>query len=144
MAFGKPRRRPADEDQRVLPLINVVFLLLIFFMVAGQLSKTDAVKVEPPVSDSEKEAAEPPLQILITADGRIVLGGAEIAPDALSSKLGTILNANGGTTPNAQGGTVHVKADGAVDAVTVITVLDRIKAAGATKVNLLTTARQEP
>lgn len=141
MAFGKPRRRPADEDQRILPLINVVFLLLVFFMVAGQLTKTDAVKIEPPLSDSKKEVAEPPLQILIAADGRIVLGGTVIAPEALSGKLSTLLNAHGGT---AHGGTVHVKADGAVDAVTVIAVLDRIKAAGATQVNLLTTARREP
>lgn len=141
MAFGKPRRRPADEDQRILPLINVVFLLLVFFMVAGQLTMTDAVKIEPPLSDSKKEVAEPPLQILIAADGRIVLGGTVIAPEALSGKLSTLLNAHGGT---AHGGTVHVKADGAVDAVTVIAVLDRIKAAGATQVNLLTTARREP
>jgi biopolymer transport protein ExbD len=140
MAFGKPRRSPADEDQRILPLINVVFLLLVFFMVAGQLTKSDAVKIEPPLSDSKKEVAEPPLQILIAADGRIVLGGTVIALEALSGKLSTLLNARGGT---AHGGTVHVKADGAVDAVTVIAVLDRIKAAGATQVNLLTTARRE-
>jgi biopolymer transport protein ExbD len=136
MAFGKPRRRPADEDQRVLPLINVVFLLLIFFMVAGQLSKTDAVKIEPPLSDSKKEAAEPPLQILITSDGRIVLGGKETTLDALSGELGAMRDEHGGT--------VHVKADGAVDAVAVIAVLNRIKAAGATKVNLLTSARKAP
>jgi biopolymer transport protein ExbD len=117
-----------------------VFLLLVFFMVAGQLTKTDAVKIEPPLSDSKKEVAEPPLQILIAADGRIVLGGTVIALEALSGKLSTLLNARGGT---AHGGTVHVKADGAVDAVTVIAVLDRIKAAGATQVNLLTTARRE-
>ncbi|MEX0693413.1 MAG: biopolymer transporter ExbD [Rhodospirillales bacterium] len=136
MAFGKPRRRPSDEDQRILPLINVVFLLLIFFMVAGQLSKTDRIRIDPPVSDSKKEAAEPPLQILIAPDGRIVLGGEDIALDALSGKLRQMSDTHAGT--------VHVKADGAVDAVTVIGVLDRIKAGGATKVNLLTSARKGP
>jgi len=133
MAFGKPRRRHADEDQRIMPLINVVFLLLIFFMVAGQLSKTDPVKIEPPVSESEKKPGERLVQLLITSDGRSLLNGADVPVDALQGALADVLGTGAAKT-------VHVKADGNADARHVIAVLDRIKAAGAEKVKLLTSA----
>jgi biopolymer transport protein ExbD len=37
-----------DSDDNLIPLINVVFLMLIFFMVAGQIQKSDAIKLQPP------------------------------------------------------------------------------------------------
>ena len=47
---GKSRPRPG-EDERILPLINVVFLLLIFFMLAGRLAVSDpfAADVSPAI-----------------------------------------------------------------------------------------------
>ncbi|MBO6519755.1 MAG: biopolymer transporter ExbD [Rhodospirillales bacterium] len=137
MAFGKPLRRRPDEDQRIMPLINVVFLLLIFFMVAGQLSKTDPVTIDPPVSESETEPDARRLRLLITADGRVLLRGEDTAIDDLPRMLADAL---------AEGAhkTVHVKADGDADVQHVIAILDRIKAAGAEKVKLLTSARRGP
>ena len=40
-----PQRRPYES---VVPLINVVFLLLIFFLLAGTLQPTDDVDVDLP------------------------------------------------------------------------------------------------
>ena len=51
MRFEPPR--PRNEDERILPLINVVFLLLIFFMLAGRLSASDPFQVEPPRSSAD-------------------------------------------------------------------------------------------
>jgi len=48
-----PERRPDPTEERVLPLINVVFLLLIFFMLAGSLSVTEPFDIEPPASQSQ-------------------------------------------------------------------------------------------
>ena len=39
--FRSQPRSGRSEDDRILPLINVVFLLLIFFMLAGKLSASD-------------------------------------------------------------------------------------------------------
>ena len=47
--------RALDSDAGILPLINVVFLLLIFFMIAGQLAEQAPFEVEPPASDAEAE-----------------------------------------------------------------------------------------
>ncbi len=134
MAFGKPARRRLDNDQRIMPLINVVFLLLIFFMVAGQLSKTDPVKIKPPVSDSESEAGEPLVQLLVTAEGRLLLAGTDVAADELLHRVRSMLDGR-------RDRTVHVKADGAADAAAIIGLLEKIKAAGAERVKLLTSVR---
>jgi len=63
-----------DGDASVLPLINVVFLLLVFFMVAGRLSGGDPFEVTPPESGTEGPAATAPMRVLLAADGRLALG----------------------------------------------------------------------
>lgn len=40
-----------DDDINMAPMIDMVFLLLIFFMVASQMTKIDRIEVELPVAD---------------------------------------------------------------------------------------------
>lgn len=51
------QRTPFDSDQAVLPLINVVLLLLVFFMVAGSLRQLSAFEVRPPTVDTLNQTA---------------------------------------------------------------------------------------
>lgn len=64
-----------NGDERILPLINVVFLLLIFFMLAGRLSTPDPLAIEPPASASEALPPAPGIEVLAAADGRLALDG---------------------------------------------------------------------
>src|SRR3546814_17522588 len=89
------RRRTSkfDGEGSILPLINVVFLLLIFFMLVGRLTQAAPFTVTPPVSQ-QAEAAEPPAAeapreaaILIAADGRLALNGRTLEPLALKTEL---------------------------------------------------------
>ncbi|GGO84127.1 hypothetical protein GCM10011348_29650 [Marinobacterium nitratireducens] len=67
------------SDDNLIPLINVVFLMLIFFMVAGQISRSDAVRIVPPASISDKRtAAENPVEVLI-ADAQLYLDNEAVA-----------------------------------------------------------------
>uniref|UniRef100_UPI0025882095 ExbD/TolR family protein n=1 Tax=Alcanivorax sp. TaxID=1872427 RepID=UPI0025882095 len=62
-------RRPPLEP--VLPLINVVFLLLIFFMLAGQLAKRPTVAVDTPVSQvANGQEAREKLLLVLKPDGQ--------------------------------------------------------------------------
>ena len=62
-------RRPPLEP--VLPLINVVFLLLIFFMLAGQLAKRPTVSVDTPVSQvANGKEAQKKLLLVLRSDGQ--------------------------------------------------------------------------
>ncbi|WP_348680098.1 ExbD/TolR family protein [Alcanivorax profundi] len=69
MIMETSSRRPPLEP--VLPLINVVFLLLIFFMLAGQLAKRPTVSVETPVSQSANgQEARDKLMLILKPDGQ--------------------------------------------------------------------------
>lgn len=82
---------PADSEENVLPLINIVFLLLIFFLIAGAMTIPDLFPVEPPVSDSETPAAPVETIVLIGADGQISLQNELIAADQLSALARAII-----------------------------------------------------
>ena len=62
----------------LVPLINIVFLLLIFFMLSGTLAKTDLFEVNPPKSNTSSSAEAPELVILISDDSKIALDNQPI------------------------------------------------------------------
>lgn len=127
--FRRPRRKP-NEDDRILPLINVVFLLLIFFMVTGRLTAADPFPIEPPRSASDGAPAEGHL-IAIGADGQLALDGAVMDEAALLEALGTILS----RVANAE---IRIKADGGGEAVELVALLARLRGIGAEEVTLMT------
>lgn len=130
MHFSRQRHRH-DEDERILPLTNVVFLLLIFFMLVGHLSNPDAFAIRPPHSASETPANSAGLLVQINADGLIALEGEPVSPAALKSGIRDYLERH----PD---GMVRIKADGLTDASRVIAVMSVLREAGVERVHLLT------
>lgn len=124
-----PRRAPS-EDQRVLPLINVVFLLLIFFMLAGQLASADPFRIEPPQSRSEGTGAAAELTVLVGAQGQLALDGEEMSAEALQAAVADRLAADPGSR-------LRLKADRAAEATQVVAVMERLRAAGVARLKLL-------
>ena len=77
-ATAKPR-----GDDNLIPMINIIFLLLIFFMVAGQITLNADVTL--PTSASETEVAPSPLMITLQADGVLRIDGETVGtPDLMS------------------------------------------------------------
>ena len=61
------------------PLIDVVFLLLIFFMVSTTFDTTSQLKIQLPEAEQEESAAPPrKLNLLIDAEGRFYLNSREL------------------------------------------------------------------
>jgi biopolymer transport protein ExbD len=131
MHLTKPPPRPQPDS--LLPLINVVFLLLIFFMLMGALNAVDLFDIEPPTSASASETTLDKSVVLVGADGRLAYLDGELDDDALTQTVGDILKAK----PNTL---FRLKADGAAPAARVIEVMELLKAAGAERVLLLTLA----
>jgi biopolymer transport protein ExbD len=123
-----------DGEEGVIPLINIVFLLLIFFMLAGTLSATDLFEVAPPESASEEAVGEPEMVVLMAADGRLALDGQDVDEAGLRQRVAAKLAAD----PDMR---VRLKADGATEAERVITVMEMLRAAGVTELTLLAAAR---
>ncbi|UAW99773.1 biopolymer transporter ExbD [Halopseudomonas nanhaiensis] len=82
-----PRRGKASPDDNLIPLINIVFLLLIFFMVAGQIAPQQDTTVNPPESASEKPLEPAVLELSLTAAGDLRSEGMDLDEVALQSRI---------------------------------------------------------
>lgn len=73
----KFQRHQADEiNVNLTPLIDVVFLLLIFFMVSTTFTRETQLEVDLPQADNTTEvSAERPVEVVITAEGEYRVNG---------------------------------------------------------------------
>lgn len=71
---------PRKKRDSTIPLINVVFLMLVFFLIAG----TVAPPLDPSlnlVQTKDLEGREPPDALVLHADGRLSYRGSAASPD---------------------------------------------------------------
>lgn len=129
-ALVRPVERRPDEA-RILPLINVVFLLLIFVMVSSSLTNNDPFNTVPPESSSESGVEPARSLLVIAADGRLALNGEELNLDVVSERLAAMAKTK--ADPRIQ-----VQADGESDSTRVIGVLSRLRDIGIPRVTLIT------
>ncbi|HEY7883453.1 MAG TPA: biopolymer transporter ExbD [Cellvibrionaceae bacterium] len=125
-------RRPDQSEERILPLINVVFLLLIFFMIAGTLSVTEPFDIKPTHSDTEAQVATDTLRILLGHQGQLALQEKTVTEVFLLTEVGKKIASNPSTR-------VQLKADGRVAGNKVVQLMERLREAGVEKLQLLTT-----
>lgn len=124
---GARARRTRGLDDALLPLINVVFLLMVFFLMAGRLGGPMPGDADPR-SQAEPQALDAaPLQLELRAGGRVALGGLEF-PDG---ELGVRSLA-------WRGQAVDLRASGDAPADRVLRLLGALRQAGVGEVRLLT------
>ncbi len=129
MNFRRPRER--QELVQLTALIDCVFILLVFFMLAGSIRPTDAFPVEVAASRAQVFGDEREAVILIRPDGAVALGDrAMTRPDLLAS-IAALVKAR----PDAL---VQMKADGDTDADLVIGLMEDLREAGVGYLVLLT------
>jgi biopolymer transport protein ExbD len=80
-----------EPDVNLTPLIDVVFLLLIFFMVSTSFVKQSQITIRLPEAESTAMVEEPPEQIdiMITEQGTYLVNGREL----INNRPETIRNA---------------------------------------------------
>lgn len=138
MQFRRGARRP-DAEAGILPLINVVFLLLIFFMLAGRLTLAAPFSVAPPLSREagapERPGPQAPREavVLVAADGRLALNGRPLESGALTAAVAAQLAAQPALP-------VSLKADGNAEAVAVVAVMEALRDAGVRRLQLFAQA----
>lgn len=131
MRFANPQPRKRNDDEGILPLTNVIFLLIIFFMLVGSLANPDALAIQPPRSTSEAAAGNVGLLVQISTDGVIVVNETVVDGDQLETTVGDFLLQH----PNAP---IQLKADGLTNASRVIAVMAELRDAGVEHIRLLT------
>ena len=117
---------PVQEP--MLPLINIVFLLLIFFMIAGSLQKLGPFEVDPPASQTAEGLPEDTIVLWFSNTGEIGIDDLTGGLDRLSS----MLPADYIRRP------VEIRADREVEGARVVRLLARLQELGIEKVQLMT------
>jgi biopolymer transport protein ExbD len=91
------RRHEPPEDFQMAPMIDMVFLLLVFFMCVSTLAQADrGPVVELPKSAESKvpEDLQDRATISVEADGSVLIGKTKVEPAELSRRLKTTLADN--------------------------------------------------
>lgn len=135
MRISSTKPRSIDSEAGVLPLINIVFLLLIFFMLVGQLSASDPLAVEPPESLSETLPEEQTLTLFISEEGIMMLEDTEVTLEQLEEEIS-------GRFAQQESAGLEIKADSALESTQFVQVMSRLRQAGVEQVTLLTNSRR--
>ena len=124
------RYRPLAEIN-VTPLVDVMLVLLIIFMVTAPML-TSGVPIELPDSKGQQlQTNKEPVTISVDKSGKVFIQETEIKLDELGPKLKAIAK-------NGVEEQVFIRGDKGIDYGTVMRVMGRVKAAGFTKVSLVT------
>lgn len=75
-----PVARRERSTAWVLQFINIVFLMLLFFMVNGTISTPLPAGVEPPVSILSEAANPPEFALFVSRDGTLTYRGQTVSP----------------------------------------------------------------
>lgn len=76
MRLARPPRRTPPET--IIPLIDVVFFLLVFFMLIGRMDATAPFEVTPAVATTGSDMPGGGVTLSVAADGALALDGREL------------------------------------------------------------------
>ena len=130
------RRRGGTSDLDISPLIDVVFILLIFFMVSTTFVKDMQVELERPSASSGTPASTKALRIYIDNQATFYVDEAPVHPWMLQSRVRDHLR-------NNAEGTVLVVTDQGVPAAKLIEAVDACRLAGAKDVGVITDREEQ-
>jgi len=127
----KRRPRPAPQET-IVSLIDVVFFLLVFFMLVGRMDATAPFDIMPPVSTTGESLPKGGTTIAIAADGRMALDGAPVSQESLLASITQTLAAD----PALR---VRINAHGAARLTNLLPLVTALEQAGVRDVVLVVT-----
>jgi len=129
--------RNAEEDVNInlTPLIDVVFLLLIFFMVSTTFDTTSQLKINLPEANQDQVAAPPQkLNLMIDAKGNFFLNSRELTNNKSATlKVALERTMAGNRLP------IVIQSDADSPVQSLVTAMDVVSQLGLTQVSIATT-----
>ena len=98
------RKKSKKIELNLIPLINIVFLLLIFFITVGKIDNSKHFDVKPPSSSLNQIKSDKVSQITLVADNKIYLGTKLLSKEIIRDELKLLLSNN----PNIE---ITIKSD---------------------------------
>ncbi|MBE1299455.1 MAG: biopolymer transporter ExbD [Alteromonadaceae bacterium] len=112
------------------PLLDVVFILLIFFIMTTVFVRETGIEVDKPQAVSSEQLQRDVILLAISTSGEVVYDATNIGVSGVRATVAQLLK--------SEKQAVVVQADKQVSAELLVQVIDQAKLAGATQVNLAT------
>ena len=133
-------RAREEPEVNLTSLIDVVFLLLIFFMVSTSFVKESRLTITLPEAQSVAPAAQAErLEVAITAAGTFLVNGRELVNNSPLTLRRALLEVSGGDT----GLPVTIVADADARHQSVVTVMDVAGRMGFVKIDIATVSGED-
>lgn len=136
---GRRQRDLSSEDRTEInlsPLIDMVFILLIFFIVTSVFAEREGIEIERPKAGSAESLEQDVLLVQLDAAGQILHRGDPLSAPALARLVRRFV-ADGGRS-------VVIEADADGRTRDLVAAVDLATAAGAPAVSVATTPEESP
>ena len=128
---SRARKHSPMHEINVTPFVDVMLVLLIIFMVTAP-TLTSGVPIELPETKGQQlQTNKDPVTLSVDRSGKVFIQETEIKLDDIAPKLKAIAK-------NGYDEQIFIRGDKGIDYGTVMRVMGRVKAAGFTKVSLVT------
>ena len=123
------RRQRSRQELNVAPLIDVVFLLLIFFMLASTFIEPNAVDISLSGGNAQTSTTVDPLVVEITPDGSVRLNGLRLSFEQLTIEIAARIKGDPSRV-------VTIRAGAETPVQNLIDVMDQVRSAGTNNLRL--------
>lgn len=137
----KFKREAREElELNLTPLIDVVFLLLIFFMVSTTFQKESEISLQlPRATDSDISTPQDRIEIVISAAGRYFINEQELVKSDVISLQNALYKVSGGKRDIP----LTIRADAQAPHQSVVTAMDAAGQLGMLKMSIATSRNTE-
>lgn len=131
--MASERRRRSNVVLNLTPLIDIVFLLLVFFMLTAHFIEDEAIDITLPKAKSSAtiEEKDEYVEVVLTPDGDLLIGGEPVTKEDLEETLRGALHAPGKRF-------VRLRGDQESNFGMAVHVIDAARSAGAESMDILT------
>ena len=134
-------RKHEEPDVNLTPMIDVVFLLLLFFMVSTSFIRESSLKVHlPEATGQAMQEKKQPVDIVIHADGSILVNDMPLAV-MTKPALAKLLKQAVGDNKDPH---IIISADANAEYQNIVTAMDTAQQLGYTKLTLATRQKTAP
>jgi biopolymer transport protein ExbD len=126
------RRKPSHHHLEITPLVDVVFNLLLFFMLTSNLVREPAIRIILPQSKTADSSAPEVRLLSVTKNGELFLQDRRIAWQDLRQELSALIK-------DPKRDFVRIKADREASVGLLVRVIDEVRLTGIIHFSILTT-----
>lgn len=125
------RKRQNHVVMDIAPLVDVVFLLLLFFIMTSRIVSEPAIHIKLPESKTATIQQKAEIGVSVTKDGRIFIEDIEVEIEEVQSTLNSI-------AAGSEGRSVRIKADKETALGLVVRVIDEVRLCDVSSFNIVT------